>query len=334
MGLANSLASLFVRSNALIFIHSSFRSSSTWIWSKFRADPGVIAYYECFHESLQWMSAKDIEAVRPNVWESGHPAMEPYFNEYLPLLRKEGGIAGFEQSMAFHRFFPANGYGGSLTRAETAYTNRLIARAGRLRRTPCLTCKRSLGRLRALKRSIGGTHIVLQRNLLQQWRSYRAQAELGNPYFFDKLLCTIALNQQEPFIALLGDFIRTQPGGSADIVSSELDSDDLLVVFIAFHFYLYLLTFDDSDLVIRTSELSDPDCRHITEELLRSCTGLTIDLSDAREWNVAPADVMHNVEKARRRIEEFCDRARRSANKSASEAEACWPLLKELYEYA
>lgn len=260
--------------------------------------------------------------------------MEPYFNEYLPLLRKEGGIPGFQQDMAFDRFFPAKGYGGSLTRAETAYTNRLIASARRLHRTPCLTCKRSLGRLRALKRSIGGTHIVLQRNLLQQWRSYRGQVELGNSYFFDKLLCIIALNRHEPFIASLADFVRTQPGGSADIVSSKLDRDDLFVVFIAFHFYLYLLTLDDSDLIIKTSDLPDPDYRQATEKLLRNCTGLTIDLSDAQERRVTPGDVVQNVEKVRRRIDEFCDRARASANKSVAQAEACWLLLKDLYAFA
>ena len=304
------------------------------MWSKFRADPSVIAYYEYFHENLLFFSAAQIEALRPGVWDSGHPHMEPYFMEYVPLLRKEGGIAGFEQSMAFERFFPVNGYKGSLSRAEKAYIKRLVARGARLRRTPCLTCKRSLGRLRALKQSFGGTHIVLQRKLLQQWRSYREQIKLGNSYFSDKLLQTIALNRQEPFITLLGDFVRTQPGGAVDIVSSKLENDDLFVVFVAFHFYLYLLTLDDSDLIIRTSELPDPDYRHATEKLLRNCTGLTIDLSDAREASVAPGDLLHNVEKARRHIDEFCDRARGGANKSAAQAEACWPLLKDLYAYA
>jgi len=292
----------------------------------------VTAYYECFHERLQFISATEIEGWGPGVWESGHPDIEPYFNEYLPLLQQEGGIAGFEQSMAFDRFFPAKGYDGALSRLETAYINRLIAGATRLHRTACLTCKRSLGRVHALKRFFGGTHIVLQRKLLPQWHSYREQARLGNSYFLDTVLRTIALNQQEPFIALLGDFVRTRPGGSADIASSKLDTDDHFVAFVALHFYLYLLTSDDSDVVIRTSELPDPDYRHTTEKLLRSCTGLTIDLSDAREWTVAPGDLLHNVEKVRRRIDEFCDWARRSANKSISQAEACRPLLKDLYE--
>jgi hypothetical protein len=334
MGIANIFASIFTHARRPVFIHSSFRTSSTWIWSKFRADPAVVAYYECFHESLQVMSAGDIKALHPSIWESGHPGMEPYFMEYVPLLREEGGIAGFEQNMAFAQFFPVKGYNGSLSRSERAYIKSLIVHATRMRRTACLTCKRSLGRVRALKRAVGGVHIVLRRNFLQQWRSYREQINLGNPYFSNVLLRTIALNRHEPFIAFLGDFVRSQPGGTGDIVSSELENDDLFVAFVAFHFYLYLLTSDDSDLVIRTSDLPERNYRQSTEKLLASLTGLAIDLGDARERNVAPGDVLHNVEKVRPRIDEFCDRARRSANKSALQAEACWPLLEELYEHA
>jgi hypothetical protein len=334
MGIVNTFASIFTHARPPVFIHSSFRTSSTWIWSKFRADPAVVAYYECFHENLRHMSAADIKALHPNIWESGHPGMEPYFMEYVPLLREEGGVAGFEQSMAFAQFFPVKCYDGSLSRPEKAYIKSLIVHATRMRRTACLTCKRSLGRLRALKRAVGGAHIVLQRNFLQQWRSYREQLNLGNPYFSNVLLRTIALNRHEPFIAFLGDFVRSQPGGAGDIVSSELENDDLFVAFVAFHFYLYLLTSDDSDLVIRTSDLPEPDYRQSTEKLLANLTGLAIDLGDARESPVSPSDLLNDVEKVRRRVEELCERARRAATKSASQAEACRPLLQGLYETA
>jgi hypothetical protein len=36
----------------------------------------------------------------------------------------------------------------------------------------------------------------------------------------------------------------------------------------------------------------------------------------------------------RRNIEELCERAQRVADKSIAQAEACRPLLKELYEKA
>ncbi len=153
------------------FIHSSFRTSSTWIWSKFRANRAVVAYYECFHENLQSMSVKDVGEIRPDIWGSGHPFVEPYFIEYLPLigkplLRKRGGVKGFRECMSFANFFPTGGYDGPLSRAEADYINLLSANAARLRRAPYFCCKRSLGRVRALKRATGGVHIVLQRKLL------------------------------------------------------------------------------------------------------------------------------------------------------------------------
>jgi hypothetical protein len=35
-----------------ICIHSGFRSSSTWFWSKFRLNEGLVCYYEPFNEQL------------------------------------------------------------------------------------------------------------------------------------------------------------------------------------------------------------------------------------------------------------------------------------------
>jgi hypothetical protein len=149
-----------------IFIHSSFRTSSTWIWSKFRANP------------------------------------------YLPLLRRNGGVDGFQENMTVAKFFPIGGYRGLLSEAEDAYIRLLIANAARLRRTAFFCCKRSLGRTRALKQAIGGVHLVLRRKLLHQWQSYFRQAKGGNPYFFDMILRVIALNEHEPYMAYLGNFIR------------------------------------------------------------------------------------------------------------------------------
>ena len=35
-----------------VFLHSSFRTSSTWLWGKFRADPMRMCLYEVFQERL------------------------------------------------------------------------------------------------------------------------------------------------------------------------------------------------------------------------------------------------------------------------------------------
>ena len=62
-----------------VFIHSSFRTSSTWIWSKIRQLAITTAYYEVFHEDLQSFTPAAIGALVGNSWPSRHPAVAPYF---------------------------------------------------------------------------------------------------------------------------------------------------------------------------------------------------------------------------------------------------------------
>jgi hypothetical protein len=198
------------------------------MWSKFRASDSIVAYYEYFHERLDSMTVDDVKVFRPSAWLSGHPDVEPYFVEYVPLLRPRGGIAGFQQRMSLATFFPRNGYNGALSKAEEVYIKLLINNASRLRRTPLFCCKRTLGRARALKLAIGGIHLVLRRKLLHQWQSYVGQAKHGNPYFLDVLLQVIALNKHEPYMAILHSFIREHSGARNYVPGANLNEDDFL----------------------------------------------------------------------------------------------------------
>ncbi len=132
-------------------------------------------------------------------------------------------------------------------------------------------------------------------------------------------------------MALLGDFIRSRPGGSKDILAAELDDDDLFVVFVVFHFYLYFLSSGDADLVIRTSDLVNADYRGAVESLLRKLTDLDIDLSAARERIDFPRNLLLDREKVRSEIEQLCARALLEADKNVSQAEDSWHLLDELW---
>ena len=314
-----------------IFIHSSFRTSSTWIWSKFRANPTIVAYYEYFHERLCSISVNDVEALRPSAWASGHPDVEPYFTEYLPLLRRQGGVSGYQERMAVGQFFPVGGYRGRLSKAEVAYIGLLIANAGRLKRTPFFCCKRSLGRVRALKQGIGGVHFVLRRKLLHQWQSYFRQAEGGNSYFFEMILRVIAVNGHEPYMAILGKFIRERTGYKNGLQFDQLDQDDLFIVFVAFHFYLYVVTLADADLVINTSELVNDQYRRAVEYSVTELTGLGIDLSDARAPSDCPGSLPRNDERMRMEVARLCMRGLEEADKSILQAQSCWQLVDELW---
>jgi hypothetical protein len=43
----------------MIFLHSGFRTASTWVWSRFRANTGTLSYYEVFNERLGRPDAPD-----------------------------------------------------------------------------------------------------------------------------------------------------------------------------------------------------------------------------------------------------------------------------------
>ena len=46
-----------------VFIHSQFRTGSTWLWNKFRQDARNCCYYEPFHQDLV-----KLEPRRPYLW--------------------------------------------------------------------------------------------------------------------------------------------------------------------------------------------------------------------------------------------------------------------------
>ena len=174
-----------------VFLHSSFRTGSTWLWQKLRSAPTTLAYYECFNEYLATVTPRQARDVNSFVWDSRHPPGAPYFLEYLPIIEPEGGIAGFDQSIPYRHFVPQTSADGDLEPVDKVHVDRLVSAAWSKMRIPVLTCTRSLGRARALRRSFGGKSIFLHRNLFHQWASYCWQAEAQNTFFINTIRCTI-----------------------------------------------------------------------------------------------------------------------------------------------
>jgi hypothetical protein len=164
-----------------IFLHSSLRSGSTWFWSRFRADPQVHAYYEPFSEVLADLKPEHVDAYKPSGWASGHPSLAaPYYREYAPLLRPEGGVAGFEPNFSYSLYY----HRGAPHPPMRAYLDGLLRHAAGCGLVPVLGLCRSLGRLPWLRAEFPGHHIVTVRNPLDQWRScHRLATQESNTYF-------------------------------------------------------------------------------------------------------------------------------------------------------
>ncbi len=262
-----------------VFVHSSFRTSSTWFWLALRRAPNVCAYYEVFHTMLADLEPADLQRHRYDSWPSGHPAGDPYFIEYAPLLG-EKGVSGYSEDMAFDRFLPEGGLGGTLSAPEIQYLERLIAAPQDAGLLPVLTACRSLGRIGAIKRQFGGWNIFLYRNLFQQWMSYLGRYLAGSGGFFLTIEQTLSRSRHDPFLARLASECLDDDGNTATLK----DVDAAFRAFMGVHLYLSINAFREAEQVVDVNRLvSDEDYRAETVEVLERATGLRVDFGDGRE---------------------------------------------------
>ena len=144
-----------------VFVQSSWRTASTWLWSKLRRAPTANAYCEIFHERLKACTIPNLKDDHFAKWNSKHPEAAPYFLEFAPLLDAGGAVRGFEPSMAIERFIPADGIDGALSVAERAYIGGLIENAHAHRKVPVLTDTRTTGPVQRDRACIPGPACVV-----------------------------------------------------------------------------------------------------------------------------------------------------------------------------
>ena len=260
---------------APVFLHSSFRTSSTWLWSKLRAEPRNLAFYEVFNEGLATIRLEDIPNIHGGTWPSRHPPAAPYFIEFAPLIAPAGGVRGYAPAMAGARFIPPDGVGGRLPEDEAAYLRLLIGHARGLRRRPVLTATRSLGRISAIRTAVGGTHLFVFRNLFRQWCSYAEQYHQGNPYFINSVDRLLQASRHDAFLAGVA---RDHPPAADPAPDARL-----FYAFALMHLYLYAHAAMQADLRIDADRLAaDADYRRHTEAEVGDRLGQPLDLSDAQ----------------------------------------------------
>lgn len=175
--------------------------------------------------------------------------------------------------MGLAGFIPEAGLCGALRESERAYIANLIRYAEHEHKTPVLSDTGSLGRFRAIKAAFPGKHVLIYRNLFQQWCSYTEQLLLNNPYFFSTVRSTIEQNQHDPFFKYLHELF---PLGAP-----SPDSVEYFCCFVLLHLYLYAQIADAADLIIDVNLLaSNADYRHDIERQIADTSGIEIDLTD------------------------------------------------------
>lgn len=247
----------------LVFIHSSFRTLSTWLWNKYRSSNGNICFYEPLNEFLLEVTADTLDSRRPENWRSGHPGFGPYFAEFAPLLKPDIGVAGMEASFPYGEYIAVDGPLGSIGPGLQTYLSRLCRLAQGQGKRPVIGCTRSIGRLAGIKEALGGTHIFLYRPLLFQWLSYLRQLETGVNYFVDSLGRIILQNSSHNALMLFlrnKFWIGREASGNFMGFRSEADAER---VFLAVHLYLYAFASSACDVLIGTRSIAISKIRKI-----------------------------------------------------------------------
>lgn len=257
----------------VVFVHSSFRTGSTFIRSCFRRDPRALSFQEVFNENLADMTPEMIGHFNPSGWHSKHPSMAPYFLEFQSLIPHGGkGVSLYDRSMSYGTFFS----GTQIAREEAAYIAQLVDLAEKNDRVPVVTCTRSLGRLQALKSEFGGLHLMIYRNIFDQWCSYTDQWLKGDSGFIETIW--LALNGSH------GDELANKIGRIYATDSRSPTDPKNFLAFCLLHLYLYARAADHASDIIDIDKLAaDDDARTRIENLIKDSSGLAVDFSSAKQ---------------------------------------------------
>lgn len=272
-----------------VFVHSGWRCSSTYVWSRFRKLPGVRAYYEPWHEQLARLTAQTIHLETPDNSGLRHPGgSQPYLAEFATVLDPAGGVAGYNSRFALDDYFRDPDHDDA---AQEAYVAGLIASARRAGQVPVLACCRTLGRIDWLKRRMGGFHIVLIRDPVQQWMSFYSLRRRPRPTYFEMcqyVILSEAAGRQAATQTLLGCRFSGRGSLSERIaaVRQRLKRAPARVSFAAFlavYLLSYLRALPQADLVVDVDRMArDRDYGRSIEAAIQAGCGLSPDFSDCR----------------------------------------------------
>lgn len=274
-----------------IFIHSLWRSGSTWLFDCFRQSPsGYWCYQEPFHEALVQLdqAPEDLLLFGPETAKSlRHPPLAaPYFQEFYEIRKALRGK--FDPCISYESFFnpaicsPLNKYVHTLIDAARGY--------------PVLQCCRSFGRVAYLKQHFSGTHILLWRDPVSQWFSYQI-----NDYFDTVNL--LVLNAQNPplvirrirdEIALLRKKYNSFQEAYHSLSGFSWGAKQRYLVFYALWLYSLIENIPHCDFDLNIDRLSESEDYRTSRQHILELSGISgVDLSDCS----APVSFLSKTER-------------------------------------
>ncbi len=285
-----------------VFLHSGWRTGSTYVWNKFRRLSSCMAFYEPFNDLLASLTAVGVLMTSRHDAALRHSGLDlPYFHEYLPLLGAKGHPL-FRDEFVCRDYFAAD----EKLPEQRLYLDSLLALAAKAKKTPVLGFVRSLGRVAWFKRELEGANIVLIRSPFSQWVSGQKVAADGGYKFFDPLHFLILSQARGSAQAVEHALAHRIPRYEnlptnagrlmlADMVKAATPALRFSV-FASVYFLSLMAALPHADLVIDVDLLtSDSDYRALRRADILRLTGCDLDFSDARTprygADAAPAEV-------------------------------------------
>lgn len=304
-----------------IFIHSGFRSSSTWFWSKFREQENLLCYYEPLNEQLENLTEDLLDEARPEAWRSRHPQGAPYVLEYAQILAGDGGVVGFPKVRSLgERYIGLDGPEGGLDRDVLDYVRGLIEHAQERQKMPVLAFTRSLGRVAGMHAAFGGFHILLTRNLFHQWNSYAGQARFGNWYFIHSMFETLELASRDPIISFMASIFPPDTMADFNAWVDPQNLDNVFCYFIGFHLYFETLARRHVDLTVNINVLAqNRNYRTRISSKIGEVTNTKIDFEDAKIMVDLPISPIINTASCKAKISRIIKKIQSDITKNKDE---------------
>ncbi|MGA9883954.1 MAG: hypothetical protein WBQ34_09575 [Candidatus Acidiferrales bacterium] len=268
--------------NRPVFIQAMWRTASTYVWRKFRAQPGYRCYYEPLHEMLVKPRERVLSVGDERRTSSlRHPAIDrPYFAEFP--FACEGGAKFFQKPLSYERYCLRE---GDKDNALHRYISNLIAHASRHKQRAVLQFNRGLLRAGWLTRKFSPVNILVLRKPANVWKSFLS---FSDGSFTGALCIVLGQNKAKWPLNVLPDWLDLPCRMGATVeddyvayssISGELASR-MYPSFFDFYLAAILHSARYADCILDVDEISvNPSARAAAQRRLREF-GIEVDFSD------------------------------------------------------
>lgn len=289
-----------------VFVHSLFRSGSTYLFDKFRRTGQFTCFQEPCNEALIDLDTRPESFLKQPDFDNQmlrHPTLEaPYFHEFYQIREHLKGL--YKKSFSYDEFFT----GSRLSREQEQFFGTLIYAAPD---RPLLQFCRSAGRVGALKNRFGGCHVHLWREPRGQWWSYKISS-----YFDAATQATYAASQLPLVLSKVRSLTHFQSFRGRSVNreigfyrSHPMCARESYILFFALWLYSFIECERHAAVTICVNKLYDSEYRARITQALSGAGAGTLSFADAKLMHSAfsPAELAFYEEIEDEVAQLFCE---------------------------